>query len=332
MTELHQLPVAISRYLGIVDQLIREKKWARWTLSGIVIATASVSLVGRAQTFREAPAPRHATPPVVTQAQTDIGPIVSANLFGIDPNGEQLGALARSALNLVVTGLLAGGESSGLVVVSVNGQPETAFSSGDEILPGVRLHAVEAERIVIARGGRLEVVPLKENEQGGGTAIVIAGTADQRGITNGTSNLTLASAGNSSSLSLSATSGTDTRRAGRSAANRARRRANFVAPTGITQAVSTQPGLSQIGDGAPQLASTSGPPQPERGAGDAKGPSSGDSTVPQPAPGGESAEVPTPKPGSPVPEVPRPAPGTAVPEVPRPAPGAAVDGPPRPAR
>jgi len=147
MTELHQLPAAIRRYAGSVDQLIREKRWARWTLSGIVIATASVSLVGRAQTLREAPAPRHPTPPVVTQAQTDIGAIVSANLFGIDPNGEQLGALARSALNLVVTGLLAGGESSGLVVVSVNGQPETAFSSGDEILPGVRLHAVEAERI-----------------------------------------------------------------------------------------------------------------------------------------------------------------------------------------
>jgi len=332
MAELDQLPVAIRRYISVVDQLVRERKWVRWTLSGIVIAAASVSLAGRAQTLREAPASTHPLPPVVTHAQTDVGPIVSANLFGIDPNGGQLGALARSALNLVVTGLLAGGESSGLVVVSVNGQPETAFSSGDEILPGVRLHAVEAERIIIARGGRLEVVPLKENEQGGGTAIVVAGTADQRGISNGTSNLTVASAGNSSSVSLGTTSGTDTRRAGRSAAERARRRAHVVAPTGINQATSAQPGFSQIGVGASQVASTSGPPQPARSAGDAKGPSSGDSTVPQPTPGGESAEVPTPKPGSPAPEVPQPAPGTAVPEVPRPTPGAAVDGPPRPAR
>jgi len=332
MAELHQLPVAIRRYVGIVDQFMREQRWARWTLSGIVIATASVSLVGRAQTLRESPAPRHPAPPVVTQAQTDIGPIVSANLFGIDPNGEQLGALSRSALNLVVTGLLAGGESSGLVVVSVNGQPETAFSSGDEILPGVRLHAVEAERIIIARGGRLESVPLKEIEQGGGTAIVLAGTSDQRRISNGTSNLTLASASNSSSLSLGTTSDTDSRRARRSGADRAQRRANFVAPTGITRATSAQPSYSVDAGGTAQSVTSGNSSQTQQSAGSKKTPLAGGATVPQPAPGAASVEVPAPEPGTPMPEFPRPAQGAVGPEFPESAAGAVVKKSPRPAK
>jgi len=331
MAELDQLPVAIRRYISVVDQLVRERKWARWTFSSIVIAAASVSLAGRAQTLREVPAPRQPLPPVVTHAQTDVGPIVSANLFGIDPNGGQLGALVRSALNLVVTGLLASGESSGLVVVSVNGQPETAFSSGDEILPGVRLHAVEAERIIIARGGRLESVPLKEITEAGGTAIVLAGTSESTQPGNG--------------MALAVASASDSPSASSRVARRARRHSSTaisvggpasaapaVVPVGVTPVTTGQPGFSPSSGGTTHsiAANDSSPPKPGGGTGEP--PPTSSSTVPGPTPGTENVEVPTPKPGSPAPEVPRPAPGTAVPEVPRPTPGAAVDGPPRPAR
>jgi hypothetical protein len=332
MADQHGLLAAIGRYGGVFDDLMRHRRWARWTFSSLAIAAASVSLVGRAQTFREAPTPRLSVPPVVVHQQADASTIVAAHLFGIDESGEPLGALARSALNLVVTGLLATSESGGMVVISVDGQAETAFAAGDEIMPGVRLHAVEAERIIIARAGRLETVPLKELPQTGQAALVLA-SANSTALPDDGATLSVAGADGSVLPSPPAP---------RRAQNRGRTRiaADSLAPQGAT-AVSTigaapaAPRLQsnpQTGSGATVAATANGPTQPPTGSGLANGPETSDSTVPGPSPEAASVEVPLPKAGEPAPEVPRPAPGTPVPEVPRPAAGARVDGPPRPAK
>jgi hypothetical protein len=332
MANQRGLIATIGRYGGVLDDLMRHRRWVRWTFSGVAIAAASVSLVGRAQTCREAPTPRLSVPPAVVHPQADTDTIVAAHLFGVDESSGPLGALARSALNLVVTGLLATGESGGMVVISVDGQAETAFAAGDEILPGVRLHAVEAERIIIARAGRLETVPLKELPQIGGTALVLTSANETAlpygGATpsvTGTNELALPSRRsprrpqNRGLTSLAADS-------------RAQQGTTAVPSIGAAQAIPPQQNSLQTGSNAAVAATASDSTQPSTGAGSTKGPVTSDTTVPGPSPEAASLEVPLPKAGEPTPEVPRPAPGTPVPEGPRPPAGARVDGPPRPAR
>jgi hypothetical protein len=322
---------AICRYGGVFDNLMRHRRWVRWTFSGVAIAAASVSLVGRAQTLREAPAPRLSVPPVLVHQQADASTIVAAHLFGIDESAGPLGALARSALNLVVTGLLATGESGGMVVISVDGQAETAFAAGDEILPGVRLHAVEAERIIIARSGRLETVPLKELPETGRAALVLASTSDAT-LPGGGATLSVASTDASLAPSAPSPRRAQNRRRTRNATDGSAPQSAIAVPA--ISAAPADPRLQSIPQtgGATVAATVNDSAQPPTSAGSAKGPATSDSTVPGPSPEAAGVEVPLPKAGEPAPEVPRPAPGTPVPEVPRPAAGARVDGPPRPAR
>ncbi|MCI0509923.1 type II secretion system protein N [Chromohalobacter sp.] len=313
MTNQDGLLAAIGRYGGALDNLVRHRRWARWTFNGVAIAAVSISLVGRAQTFREAPAPQLPVPPVVAHPQSDARVILAANLFGIDEHGGPLGALSRSALNLVVTGLLVAGEAGGMVVISVDGQAETAFAAGDEILPGVRLQAVEAERIIIARGGRLETVPLKEIEQTGKATLVLASASETSSPVGGAVT-TFDGASHSSAASRPMPATTDNLGRGQLAAASIRRRA-AAAP--VLVAAPVTPRHLEVSQAA---------------SGSTTAPVGSDQTVPPPQPGTATDEVPRPKAGAPATEVPRPAPGTSVPEVPRPPAGKPVDGPPRPPR
>jgi hypothetical protein len=332
MANQRGLIATIGRYGGVLDDLMRHRRWVRWTFSGVAIAAASVSLVGRAQTFREAPTPRLSVPPAVVHPQADTDTIVAAHLFGVDESSGPLGALARSALNLVVTGLLATGESGGMVVISVDGQAETAFAAGDEILPGVRLHAVEAERIIIARAGRLETVPLKELPQIGGTALVLA-SANETSLPYGGVTPTVVGANELTSPSRPSPRRSQSRRLARLAEDsRAPQGATAVSTVDGAPAATRLHGNPQTGSGATVAETASDSMQLPPGADSSKAPATSNSTVPGPSPEAAGAEVPRPKAGEPAPEVPRPAPGTPVPQVPRPAPGVSVDGPPRPAK
>jgi general secretion pathway protein C len=53
-------------------------------------------------------------------------------------------------------------------LVIVQGQPEAAFCIGEELTPGVRLDAVEGDRIVILRNGAREAVPMKDLDKAAG--------------------------------------------------------------------------------------------------------------------------------------------------------------------
>jgi len=56
--------------------------------------------------------------------------------------------------------------TGGCALVIVQGQPEAAFCSGEEVSPGVRLDTVERDRIVIVRNGAREAVFMKDAEGG----------------------------------------------------------------------------------------------------------------------------------------------------------------------
>jgi general secretion pathway protein C len=72
-------------------------------------------------------------------------------------------SVAPSNLNMTLTGV-AVRETGGCALVIVQGQPESAFCSGEELSPGVRLDTVQRDRIVIVRNGVREAVIMKDTE------------------------------------------------------------------------------------------------------------------------------------------------------------------------
>src|SRR6266853_2241414 len=78
--------------------------------------------------------------------------------------------LARSNLNITLTGVVVRA-SGGCALVIVQGQPESAYSAGEDCVPGARLESVLRDRIVIARGGAREAVLMKDAEETPGAAV-----------------------------------------------------------------------------------------------------------------------------------------------------------------
>lgn len=84
------------------------------------------------------------------------------HLFGAAPArpGSGPGAPA-STLSLVLRGTFAGNDpKEGIAVIDNAGQGERAWRVGDEVLPGVRLEAVHADRVVLSRDGAEETLAL----------------------------------------------------------------------------------------------------------------------------------------------------------------------------
>jgi len=93
----------------------------------------------------------------------DLGALTRAQLFGPvaasrSPTAENL---APTNLNITLTGV-AMRAVGGCALVIVQGQPESAFCAGEELSPGVRLDAVDRDRIVIVRNGAREAVLMKD--------------------------------------------------------------------------------------------------------------------------------------------------------------------------
>jgi general secretion pathway protein C len=94
----------------------------------------------------------------------DLTPLTRTQLFGPSAAPQSEASVAPSNLNLTLTGVMAR-PVGGCALVIVQGQPESAFCVGEELTPGVRLDAVERDRIVIVRNGTREAVPLKDIEK-----------------------------------------------------------------------------------------------------------------------------------------------------------------------
>lgn len=108
--------------------------------------------------------------PIVTRSGTeavDLGALARSQLFGpaASSRGPEEASLAPTNLNITLTGV-AVRTTGGCALVIVQGQPESAFCAGEELTPGVRLDAVERDRIVIVRNGAREAVPLKDSDKG----------------------------------------------------------------------------------------------------------------------------------------------------------------------
>jgi len=103
---------------------------------------------------------------------TDLRGLGSVQLFGrAAPRSPAVEAsVAPSNLNMTLTGVAARA-AGGCALVIVQGQPEAAFCSGEEVSPGVRLDTVERDRIVIVRNGVREAVFLKDADGAAAAAV-----------------------------------------------------------------------------------------------------------------------------------------------------------------
>src|SRR6266699_3716974 len=98
---------------------------------------------------------------------TDLRALADAHPFGRaaaapprDPAADA--RLARSNLNITLTGVVVRA-SGGCALVIVQGQPESAYCTGEDVVPGARL--------VIVRGGAREAVLMKDAEETPGAAV-----------------------------------------------------------------------------------------------------------------------------------------------------------------
>jgi len=103
---------------------------------------------------------------------TDLRALGSVQLFGrAAPRSPAVEAsVAPSNLNMTLTGVAARA-TGGCALVIVQGQPEAAFCSGEEVSPGVRLDTVERDRIVIVRNGVREAVFMKDADGAAAAAV-----------------------------------------------------------------------------------------------------------------------------------------------------------------
>lgn len=144
-------------------------------------------------------------PPVqITRAGADNGfvdtqSIASAHLFGeadaepvtIEPE-ENLENLADTRLNLSLKGTIASLDAAASIAIIADAQnEEKIYVMKDTVAPGATLHAIYADRVVLNRGGTLEVLRLpKDFPQGAGqprrSAMTVSRTAvsDSQSIQN----------------------------------------------------------------------------------------------------------------------------------------------------
>jgi general secretion pathway protein C len=111
------------------------------------------------------PAPAPAIRPTATATQeTALRDLLAASLFGQAPvTAGSSSNLPLTALNLVLTGVMASGQS-GFALISIDGATELPYGIGQDVTAGAKLHAVYGDRVVLRRGGTLETLPLKEFE------------------------------------------------------------------------------------------------------------------------------------------------------------------------
>jgi len=108
-------------------------------------------------------------PPVAGSGSSGLADLNA--LAGFHPFGRSIAApsqpapaeapVAPTALNLTLTGV-AMRAHGGCALIVAQGQPESAFCAGEEVVPGARLDLVEPNRVLIVRNGVREAVVMRE--------------------------------------------------------------------------------------------------------------------------------------------------------------------------
>lgn len=97
----------------------------------------------------------------------DVQAIAGAHIFGVaapdeaPPPAESHEDLAETRLNLSLKGTIAADdEELSIAIISGSGNEEKVYALRDTVAPGTTLHAVYQDRVILNRGGALEVLKL----------------------------------------------------------------------------------------------------------------------------------------------------------------------------
>ncbi|MES2488483.1 MAG: type II secretion system protein GspC [Pseudomonadota bacterium] len=183
--------------LTIPDQLGKTlshgyERHVRWLIPAaqvlllIAIAIAAARLIWSLVPTPESARWRPATVQTAASTQSNapkLDLILSAKLFGLyQPQASNLDAAPDTQLNLTLLGIFAGTtdkESRALI-----GQPsgdEKPYSIGQDIVDGVNLQAIFADRVVLSRNGQLETLRLDKDKPGA----EFTGGASSEGVSSG---------------------------------------------------------------------------------------------------------------------------------------------------
>ena len=143
------------------------KAWGAHLTSGLVQLALLLSLAWVAMDFWQAMkvGEQTASPELPSRAdglpKVNVEALLRVPLFGVEQaKSKKLPTqkVVRSPLHLEVLGLVSAGEQSA-AILKVNGRQQVFFV-GEVIQPGVVLHTVEGNGIIVDRQGRLERIDL----------------------------------------------------------------------------------------------------------------------------------------------------------------------------
>jgi general secretion pathway protein C len=163
-----------ERTLAAVNQLL-----PRWVTLALVAAIAwqlarTIWLLMPGSSAGDeviAPPSQRGTPAALSSDQVDVQSIATAHIFGqasaepvIEAPRQSHENLAETRLSLSLKGTMANtNEASSIAIIADNREEEKIYFIGDSVTAGTTLHAVYADRVVLNRGGTLEVLKLPKD-------------------------------------------------------------------------------------------------------------------------------------------------------------------------
>jgi general secretion pathway protein C len=159
--------VASPPLLEHIEQWL-SRRWVPIVINLLALALLSFSLARGTWRLLTPPVTDNPSAGAATNESSgdyNLQSLLSSNLFGQltstakDP--ESVVDVPISSLNLVLTGVMIT-PAGGFALISADGSPELPFSVGQEIVGGVSLYAVYADRVLIRRGAATESLMLKD--------------------------------------------------------------------------------------------------------------------------------------------------------------------------
>ncbi len=155
------------------------ERHVRWLIPAVqVLLLVAIAIAAARLVWSLVPTPEsarwHAAPVQAPNSIQEAGPkldlILGARLFGVyQPQASNLDAAPDTSLNLTLLGIFAGTrkEESRALIGQPNGD-EKPYSIGQDVVNGVNLQAIFADRVVLSRNGQLETLRLDKDKPNAG--------------------------------------------------------------------------------------------------------------------------------------------------------------------
>lgn len=153
-----------------------------WQLASLLWLWVPVPETAR---WKPAPAAPDLSPPRPAASSDSLA---GAHLFGeyrasAASDAASIANAPDTQLNFTLLGILAGSsDAESMALIAREGGDEAPFRIGDDVSPGVTLQAIFPDRVILARGGRLETLRLdKDAPSNAGIVNAVAGGGDSEG-------------------------------------------------------------------------------------------------------------------------------------------------------